>query len=283
MNPTPSPVPNLPVPDPLSGLPAHALAGTCWRYALRPGRDADAPLVIAAHGSDRDVAGLLSGLDLEGAVSLLVPLFPAHCGGEDISDDYKFLNLGATNYLELMDRILREAIDRLQARPRKLFLFGFSGGAQFVQRFALFRAKDLAGVIIAAPGSVTLMRDDVAWWPGLKDAEESVMEPLDLTGLKALRTAILVGADDRSSSLVDRGPGARFGSSDAGLAGATRVDKARALHMSLSAFGTPATITELPGVGHQLAPCAEAASQILRDWLFEERASTNSSIVRRQS
>ncbi|WP_010139009.1 hypothetical protein [Oceanicola sp. S124] len=260
--------------DRLAGLPVEGLPGTPWRYVLRPSQRPGAPLVIAAHGSDRDLRGLVEGLGMEGDVTLLAPVFPARIGGEDTGDDYKFLTGGGADYLALMDAILADALSRLPAAPARTWLFGFSGGAQFAQRYALFRAARLDGLILAAPGGVTLLRPDVDWWPGLAGAEAAVGASPDLAGMARLRTAILIGAEDRAAGLVDRAPGTRFGAARAGLAGASRQERARALHDDLAAHGTPVIFTEIPGVGHRLAPCAEAAAQILRDWLNEEKAST---------
>lgn len=253
----------------LDGLPVRVLPQGGWRYVLRPARRPGAPLLIAAHGSDRDLRGLLHGLDLGGEVSLLLPYFPERVDGEDVADDYKFLRGGSADYLALMDAILGDALRHLGQAPRALWLFGFSGGAQFAQRYALVRAGRLDGLILAAPGGVTLLREDVAWWPGLKGAEAALGAAPDLAGLARLPTAILIGAEDRAAGLVSRAPGTRFGSADADLAGRTRQDKARSLRADLAAHGTPVTYTEISGVGHKLAPCAGAAAQILRGWLDE--------------
>ncbi|SLN11623.1 hypothetical protein PSM7751_00159 [Pseudooceanicola marinus] len=236
---------------------------------MRPAHRPGAPLLIAAHGSDRDLRGLLHGLDLGGEVNLLLPYFPERVEGEDVADDYKFLRGGSADYLALMDAILEDALRHLGQAPRALWLFGFSGGAQFAQRYALVRASRLDGLILAAPGGVTLLREDVAWWPGLKGAEAALGEAPDLAGLARLPTSILIGAEDRAAGLVSRAPGTRFGSADADLAGLSRQDKARSLRDDLAAHGTPVTYTEIAGVGHKLAPCAGAAAQILRGWLDE--------------
>ncbi|WP_245851729.1 alpha/beta hydrolase [Monaibacterium marinum] len=231
-------------------------------------------MLIAVHGSDRHVRGLLSGLNLDGGVSLLAPLFPAKIGDHDASDDYKFLNGGGTDYLRLMDCILAEALEHLGHRPRRIWLFGFSGGAQFAQRYALFRAAQLDGLVLAAPGGVTLLRDDVTWWPGLSGAEAATGATLDRHAITTLRTAILVGSEDRAKGVVNRGPGTRFGSAQADLAGETRIDKVHALHDSLTALGADVTLTLIPGAGHTLAPCTKAASHVLRGWLDQKQAST---------
>lgn len=263
-----------PAADPLSGLPVCRLPGTGWRSLLREATEPGAPLLLAAHGSDRDIAGLDAGLRLDGQVSLLAPLFPARIDGQDTGDDYKFLTGGGVDYLALTDAILADALSRLATPPRAIWLFGFSGGAQFAQRYALFRASRLSGLIVAAPGGVTLLRADVDWWPGLRGAEAAVGAAPDLAGLARLPTAVIVGGEDRVAGVVNRGPGTKFGAAQADLAGLTRIDRARALHADLAAHGTPVSYTELPGVGHKLAPCAEAAAQILQGWLSQEKAST---------
>ncbi|SDX12528.1 alpha/beta hydrolase [Roseicitreum antarcticum] len=267
---------------PLAGLPTCALDGTDWRYVLCPADSPDAPMLIAAHGSDRDIAGLVTGLGMDGAVSLLAPYFPASIAGQDTQDDYKFL-VGGLSYLHLMDRIIASALERLPRSPRRIWLFGFSGGAQFAQRYALFRASRLDGLLLAAPGGVTLLRDDVAWWPGLAGAEAAIGERPDLAGLARLRTALLVGSEDHAAGLVARDPGTRFGAADSALAGRTRIERTYALRDSLHAHGAPVTLREIPGAGHQLAPCTTAASQVMRSWLINDNASIPSPTNRRST
>lgn len=111
----------------LDGLPVRVLPQGGWRYVLRPARRPGAPLVIAAHGSDRDLRGLLRKLDLGGEVSLLLPYFPERVEGEDVADDYKFLRGGSADYLALMDAILEDALRHLGRAPGHS---GFSGSPE---------------------------------------------------------------------------------------------------------------------------------------------------------
>ena len=255
-------------------LPFRRLEGGAWRYVLRPAATLDpaskAPLVIAIHGSDRDIAGLVQGFGMDGGATILAPLFPKEMDGADIADDYKFLPSGEPDYVALLDRMREQALEELGLTPSAVYLFGFSGGAQFAHRYGLFRAATLDGMVIAAPGNVTLMRDDIEWWPGLKGAQAATGYAPDLPALKRLPCAVIVGSDDNKPSSVSRAPGTRYGADHEGLAGSSRTDKARALSESLTAFGATPEFHELPGVGHQLAPCVTAAAQILRGWLAKK-------------
>jgi predicted esterase len=244
-----------------------------WRFALRPAREADAPMVIAVHGSDRDTTGLLGGFDALGdSVSLLVPEFPQVVAGQDIGDDYKFLIGNWVNYLDLLDAMRRDAAAQLNATPRATYLFGFSGGAQFVHRYALFRGQSIDGFVAASPGSVTLLRKDVEWWPGLRGAD-AMGEMLDIEAMDRLRIAFLVGDQDRKAGLVSRPAGSTFGSDFADLAGANRIERTRALAESFSNAGLSCEFQLIPGAGHELAPCAGAAADILCRWLDNINAS----------
>lgn len=230
-------------------------------------------MVIAVHGSDRDTAGLLGGFDALGdTVTLLVPEFPQVMGGQDIADDYKFLVGNGVNYLDLLDAMRRDATAQLNATPRTTYLFGFSGGAQFVHRYALFRGTSIEGFIAASPGSVTLLRNDIEWWPGLKGAD-AMGEMLDIGAMARLRIAFLVGDQDRNAGLVSRPVGSSFGSAFADLAGTSRIERTRALAESFSDSGLSCEFELISGAGHELAPCAGAAADILCRWLDNNNAS----------
>ncbi|WP_299428020.1 alpha/beta hydrolase [uncultured Shimia sp.] len=259
-----------------SGLKWRQLPDTHWWYGLRPAQRANAPVLLLVHGSDRDVEGMaapfLEGNDL----NVIAPLFPKDVERQDTADDYKFLSESSTDYVALLDAIRGDAQRFLNVPSTDSYLFGFSGGAQFAHRYALFRAETLCGLIVGAPGAVTLLRPDIQWWPGLAGAEQATGYPPQLAALKRLQISILVGNDDLSQGLVDRPAGSRFGSAQSGMAGATRLARCQSLAEDLAQNGCDVSFTVLPDVGHQLAPCAKAAAYDLRGWLNKKQASLSS-------
>lgn len=223
-----------------------------FSYAFEPaaGGVAQAPLIIVAHGSNRDWCAIMQhmrdGLGLRHA-SILAPLFPALIDGAAHGDGYKFLLSQGIDYIALMRAMLKQALQQ-HGQPSACYLLGFSGGAQFAQRYALFCAAELDGLVLAAPGGVTLPDETIEWWPGLQGAESAVGHSLDLAAFKKLPVEIIIGDQDLNAGLVDRPAGVAHGSAFAGLAGATRVERARRLHGDLNACGMHCGYHELGGV-----------------------------------
>lgn len=238
-------------------------------YSPAPSGTADRPLVIAIHGSDRDVVGMMACLrDGLGnrEVSILAPLFPARLNDEDHSDGYKFLVSAGICYLALMQAMIA-SISAPGGRFGRRYMFGFSGGAQFAQRYGLFCAAELDGLVLAAPGGVTLLDEGVEWWPGLLGAEVAVARPLALPALRRLPVEIIIGDEDRNAGLVARAVGAPHGSAFENLAGNNRVDRARSLHASLTQAGVAAGYHELAGVAHALRPVTLKSADLIARWI----------------
>ena len=123
---------------------------------------ASRPLLLAVHGSDRDYRGTLAAfasLADRRDVSILAPLFPAGAVNAGVDGGYKFLREAGADYILLLDAMLAAFSKVASFDAQQLYLFGFSGGGQFALRYGLVAASQLAGLIIAAPGNVTLLDD----------------------------------------------------------------------------------------------------------------------------
>ncbi|WP_329455196.1 hypothetical protein [Streptomyces sp. NBC_01497] len=124
----------------------------------------------------------------------------------------------------------------------RMLLHGFSGGGQFVHRFAYLHPDRLAAVSIGAPGRVTRISDDIPWWLGTADLVERFGTPLDLPELRDTQVLMVVGANDVETWEIAE-PGL-----DAG--GETRVDRLTALHDNFTRHGIGARLEIVPGVAH---------------------------------
>lgn len=231
--------------------------------------EARLPLVIVAHGSNRDVAGMVAAMR-EGLgdrdVSILAPLFPSTIDGEDHSDGYKFLISNGIDYIALTRAMIR-AVDAPGGRFGPVYLYGFSGGAQFAERYALFEAGMLSGLVVASPGGVTLLDESVEWWPGLAGAGAAIgLEP-DVAALREVPVAIIVGSEDGTSGLVARPPGSPHGSIHEGRAGDSRLARARSLHENFRNSGIATSLHELEGVAHELEPVTLKAAELIAQWI----------------
>lgn len=233
-------------------------------------RVAGAPLLVAVHGSDRDYVPTIEAfLALADAVpmSVIAPHFPIGAGEPGYGDGYKFLAEAGVDYVAVLLGMIEQFNRQVVATAPEFYLFGFSGGAQFVHRFAYFEASRLSGLVVSAPGAVTLPDPDIEWWPGLTGAEAAIGRPPDLAALLQVPVAITVGNQDVATGLVRRAPSERNGSVHAELAGGTRVDRAESLHNHLVRMGVESQFIRIGGAGHELAANASAACDILGGWL----------------
>ena len=235
-----------------------------WRKP--PSGTAGRPLLIGIHGSDRnwlETRDAFTSLADSYDIAILSPLFPVGAATPGMGDGYKFLREPGIDYTALLDAMLAAFARDYAFNERKLFLFGFSGGAQFALRYALINAGRLAGLIVAAPGCVTLIDDTMPWWAGTGGIEAATGKPLDRLGLTRLPAHLVVGADDLEDGLVDRGLGDPYHSPYADVAGATRRVRVAALARNLANAGIMATEEIVDDAGHDFAPIVDAAARHL--------------------
>lgn len=239
-----------------------------FRFAWRkpPSGRSDRPLLIGIHGSDRNVletreafAALADRCD----IAILSPLFPVGAAAPGMGDGYKFLREPGIDYADLLDDMLAAFAEQCPFNVQKIFLFGFSGGAQFALRYGLINASRLAGLVAAAPGCVTLIDDALPWWAGTGGIESATGKPLDRAGLARLPVHLIVGAHDLDEGLVERGPGDPYHSPHADIAGATRRDRLSTLAHNLAGAGIMVTEETVEQAAHDFAPLAAAASRRL--------------------
>jgi poly(3-hydroxybutyrate) depolymerase len=225
-------------------------------------------LVVVVHGSPRTFMDFRDHFqefgDTHNAL-ILCPLFPVGVAGDDNADGYKYMTEPGVRY----DEILLGMVDDVGARwgvPfRRFGLFGFSGGAQFVNRFLLLQPQHLWATSIAAPGSVTLVSDRWDWWVGTRDVQ------LDLEALRRVPVQTIVGAADTETHEITHREGGRYWMPDANIAGASRPDRLAALQASLVKAGVTVSHELVAGVGHDPWPIIERAKLFLATQLSRLR------------
>jgi len=234
--------------------------GFAWRVA--PSGRKDRPILIAVHDSDRDcfrTRDVFTPLALQQDLSVLAPHFPCRAITPSIADGYKFLCEPGANYVDLLEAMLHTFAAARPFDRSRVFLFGFSGGGQFAHRYGLVAASRLAGVVIASPGSVTLLDETLPWWPGVAGIERVVGRPVDRRGLDGLPMHFIVGSNDLIEGMARRAPGDPYYSPFGQAAGANRIEMLEHLAESFRNNGAAASLERLAGVGHDLEPIAAAA------------------------
>lgn len=212
-------------------------------------------LLVAIHGSRREMTAYRDAfiaLAEQHRLIILAPLFPVGILAPADHSSYKMLRAGAVHY----DAILFAMIAELEARYRldatRFGLFGFSGGAQFAQRFFYLHPERLSALSIAAPGVVTLLDLARDHWVGVRDFDAHFGKPLDLAAMRRVGVQMVVGAADTETWEITIRPGDPWWQPDANIAGADRPARLDALKASFEAHGIAVRCDIVPDVAHTL-------------------------------
>ncbi len=252
----------------------HEIPGPLPRqfFLYRPANArAGAPLVMSVHGIARNAATHAYRLMEEAerfGLTIVAPYFnKAHYGQYQQLQDPK---TGARSDLALLE--IAVAAARLSgASAEKLLLFGFSGGAQFAQRFVMAHPQRVASAVLVSAGWYTFPDATQPYPYGVDLSASELNIEFDLRAMLETPQHIMVGEQDlerdsslRSSKRLDQ------------MQGLTRVDRARRWVAAMSEFykqknasGAP-TFALLPGVGHSFAEAVDRGR--LSTLIFEKFA-----------
>ncbi|WP_085481189.1 hydrolase [Paraburkholderia susongensis] len=216
-----------------------------------PGNDVE--LVVVMHGTGRQFTQYRDAFAPFGRWNrciVLCPLFPVGVRGDGNRNGFKRLVEGDIRY----DRVLLDMVSEVGERYGKQFntfaLFGYSGGGQFVNRFAYVHPERLWAASIGAPGNVTVLDQSKDWWLGLGGFERHFGKPFDLPALRRVPVQMVVGRADLETweiTVRDDSPMYLPGINDAG---ATRPERLRTLKASFDAAGIGVRFDELDNIAH---------------------------------
>ncbi|KAL6890524.1 Alpha/Beta hydrolase protein [Trichoderma evansii] len=158
------------------------------------------PLLVFIHGTLRDDSyadrGLIPFAEST-PCAILAPLFPAGLDSSTDLDSYKLLRSPTLRSdLALLDMLNEVAYRWPGIDTDKIFLMGYSGGAQFAHRFLYLYPERLAAVSIGAPGSVTILDRSTSWPTGISDVEELFEKRIDTNLIKQVKIQLVVGDAD---------------------------------------------------------------------------------------
>jgi poly(3-hydroxybutyrate) depolymerase len=235
---------------------------------LRPGQHIKPlPLAVCVHGYTRqplDQLRAFAPLAARLGFALALPLF-------DDRHHRRYQQLlhprrGTRSDLALLST-LDAAADRHGIDASRLFLFGYSGGAQFVHRFAMCHPQRTAALAIGAAGWYTWPDTQHDWPLGLADAQARLGSPVDLERFLRLPMALWVGERD-----TDADEHLRDEPQLASLQGMHRLERARNWADAVRGAGqargisNALTVTVLPRVGHDFGSCdrkGELAARVM--------------------
>lgn len=238
-------------------------------YVPRKGGE-NAPIFVTVHGISRNAiqqAYLFAEFAERYGVVMIAPYFP-----EPPFWDYQFMGRtgrGARADLAL-DRMIEEVGRLTQARTDRLYLFGYSGGGQFVHRYVLAHPERVVRLAIGAAGWYTFPDEAVRYPYGLKVSSRQLAGVL-FTPRKFLKvpTRVFVGADD-----VEQDPSLNKSSEVVTTQGATRVDRARnwtaAMKQAALHYGIEGeySVELLPNSAHSFAQSMEQGQMGQRVFSF---------------
>ena len=222
--------------------------------ARRP--DPKRPLLVAVHGIQR--------LAREQAV-LFAPLVEA-LGGTVVAPYFgrnrfaDFQRLGRLNKGERADlalkRVLADVADFTAIDTRRVVLFGYSGGGQFVHRFAMAHPRQVLRMAVAAPGWFTFPQGRLSFPHGTGATPALPDLIFDPARFLTIPTLVVVGARDtaRDDALNQRPKLDR-------RQGRNRVERGRRWVSAMSAqaarygYETPYTFRTVPDSGHSFEEC----------------------------
>jgi len=219
---------------------------------------ADAPLLVAVHGYSRgaaEQAERFAPLCEAAGFALVAP----HFDSERFPD---YQRLGARR--ERADRALDALLAELRGAFGMLFgrvsLFGFSGGGQFVHRYAMAHPKRITSAAVAAPGWFTLPTREHAYPLGLRGARRRLGARMRAEAFSRVAFLVAVGEhdDDAASEHL------RHSRELDALQGTTRLERAlrwtHAMRCAASAAGCAPRIrfAEIPNAGHSFVECMDA-------------------------
>lgn len=169
--------------------------GQVYYLYVPPGIGPNAPVLVAVHGISRNAeeqARRFRRLARRYGVVLVAPLFPA-----DRFADYQRLGLtgqGARSD-QALQAILTEVRRRTGVAGDRIHLFGYSGGGQFVHRYAMAHPEQVAAVAIGAAGWYTFPDPKVRFPQGLKLSRQTAVR-LQPRQFLRIPMAVFVGERD---------------------------------------------------------------------------------------
>lgn len=226
--------------------------------------------LVSVHGTFRDMAAYRNAFSQFSETNrcvVIAPLFPVGVRGDDNSSGYKMLLEGDIRYDEILLGMLDEAGARLGARFEKFLLFGFSGGGQFVQRFAYLHPDRLRAVSIGSPGSVTLLDDTRDWWAGIRNVKALFGKDVDLAALRRVAVQLTVGAADTETWEIQYAPGSAQYMEGINDTGRTRIERNTTLKKNLEAHGITVSQQIVPGVAHDVMKIVPYVQEFFREVL----------------
>lgn len=156
-----------------------------------------AKIFVTVHGTSRNAEeharGFAPFAERYGVV-VIAPYFPAQR-----FPDYQ--RLGRKDKGERADLALQAMVQEVAtitgASEKKLYLFGYSGGAQFAHRYMLAYPERVARVVLGAPGWYTFPDENLKYPKGIQTSRSLPTVQFNPTHFLTIPVCVLVGERDQ--------------------------------------------------------------------------------------
>lgn len=226
--------------------PTEQRCGYCAYVPRSWTADARMPVLVAVHGTGRNVGALREALvpfaDRHDLI-VVTPLFPAGIDDPDDVHNYKTIDAHGIRFDLVLLEILEQVRIRWNARVDTVLLCGHSGGGQFAHRFLYLHPERLAAVAVSAPGSVTLLDHSLTWPAGTGDTRQRFGITVDPTAVARVPVLLVIGSDDDG----------RADLAAMGHPGRSRPEELARLAETLARHRATVRKVEVPRVGHDAA------------------------------
>lgn len=156
----------------------------------------DQRVFVTVHGISRNAREHAEGFAAQAEryhAAIVAPLFP-------VSDFPRYQRLGSSVHEgradSAFDRILQDAAELIGGDPFPLHGFGFSGGGQFLHRYALFYPRRVKRMVVGAPGWYTFPDPNQRYPFGLRSSKEWPRLRFNPARFLRIPTLVLVGEED---------------------------------------------------------------------------------------
>lgn len=235
----------------------------------------ESPLFVTVHGISRNAdvhAAKYAPFSERYGVTLAAPLFPS-----DRYPDYQCLGReGQGDRADRMfDQIIAEVARKTGADATRLYLFGYSGGGQFVHRYAMAYPDRVARLVVGAAGWYTFPDASTQYPLGLRPTPSLPDLSWEEARFVQVPTMVVVGENDtgREASLnkveaVDR------------QQGTTRVERGRrwaeGMRQAAERHGVSGNFRfqRLPSAAHSFSDCMDPGGMgpVVFEFLFGQPA-----------
>ena len=198
-------------------------------------------LISFVHGTGRTIEwyrSLFKDFADKNGFAMIFPMFPGGLMDKNDFNSYKLLGYHGVRYDNIFLAMIDELAERFPIDIDKIYLYGWSGGGQFVHRFLYAHPERLAAVVIGAPGRPTYIDPGEDYYWGIRNFQEIFDKPFDIEKIRKVPVKIVVGEED--TLYVGE---SKWGTS--------RMERLINLRKNYEKNGLNVSMDIIPGIGHK--------------------------------